>query len=1037
MKPFLTLLIGLLHFSLIGQTFKVKKYLEKQGLPNRFVSAIEQDAQGYLWVGTGNGIYRFDGFEFINAAPNAEQASITANLRQTNGVLWFGLNDGRLMKIVGQTCSPFDYGAIQPSKINQIVLSQSGTLMVLTQDQGLYCVNAAGIKKHYRAGLEEFVLYSLYPLTEYELLLGTDMGLIHAHLKTDGATTYDWNETIIETKVSTMVQSPFGLIIGTEDQGLYTYTLADGQIQSIIADQSDLSRYQINAIHIANNTNWHLATNNAGLIGLHLDTTTGQFSHQSYGHENDINMRSLRTVFVDRENNIWLGTFGQGLMLIQDQALCIHQSAGLQENNDFQAVHSRADQLFIASRNTVKICDKAPEKVLREIRVGNNSENHITALHADQQGTLWIGTQLDGLWQYDLSKGALKKFKLTDDILNNQINDLTGFENHLYVATEYGIFHIHDHQLLQNVISMQSGLAHNAVRSMHRDGQGRIWLASTHNEVTYIADGIIQNVPTPFQGALVEITCFAEDQQGQIWAGTDGNGVFMLTSHEQPVFTKAEGLHSDHCYGMTVDQYNRLWVTHRGAISRIDLNKRKIQVIEPTNDVDVLFAYNAVETTGSGHVYFGSDKGLIEYDLNRDNNMEIEPILNLSHLIINDSIYTSTDIHLNHGTYHIELQVIGISLADPQGVQYQYLLEGYDSEWSAPTHDRQMIYSKITDGHYKLRVRCFNANGFGGSKEINFSIHIAIPFWKTWWFIVGCLAATVSIILLIIRYRERALRKDQIKLQHALDDRTREVVQQKELLEISNKDITDSIRYAKNIQQAMLPSHSLLAQHFPDAFIYFKPRDIVSGDFYTIAKFEDVVVVSCADCTGHGVPGAFMSLIGSTILKEVSNDKTVQNSGQALIKLDHRLREMLTREGSTAVSDGMDISIFDYNIRTRKLQLASANRSTFLRHKGEWIEIKGDRRNVGGQTMELWEPFQLHSYNIEPGDCIYMFSDGITDQFGGPLGKKIKRSGLLEWLKTIHEQPMSVQREFIKTAFKDWKSKHEQTDDVIIMGIRF
>jgi ligand-binding sensor domain-containing protein/serine phosphatase RsbU (regulator of sigma subunit) len=1037
MKIYLTLLAGLFHLFIFGQTFKVKKYLEKQGLQNRFVSAIEQDEMGFLWIGTGDGIYRFDGFEFTNAAPYLEQVSVTASYHSSANDIWFGLGDGRLFRLQNQQVDAIVYGASQPSKINQIIVSATGTLYILSQDQGIFSIDTNGQKKHYHSGLEEFTLYCLYPLTEDQLLVGTDMGLIHVHLSNAGNCTYDWNETIIETKVSCIHHLDGTLIIGTDDQGIYSYHITDGSIQNLASSTGDLSRYQINAIHPENANNWSLATNNAGLIGIHKDDQTSLLSIQTYGHETDVNMRSLRTAFVDREGNIWLGTYGQGLIMIQDKAMCIHQASGTLGTNEYQAIHEFNDQLFLASTNVLKICDRTPQQVIKEITIGTNPDNTITSLFADRNDRLWIGTELDGLWQYSLSTGNLKKFKLSEDILNNQVNDLTGFDDHLYVATEYGIFHIHNNVLLQNVISMQSGLAHNAVRNMHRDAKGRIWLASTHNEVTYIADGVIQNIATPFNGALVEVTCFAEDQNGHIWAGTDGNGVFSLTRDEPIIFTKNDGLHSDHCYGMLVDHYNRLWVTHRGALSRLDLNNHKIQIVDPITDADILFAYNAVECSKTGKVFFASDKGLIEYDLNKDNNLEFEPILNVNRLLINDSLYQSNAIALAHGTYQIELQVIGISLSDPKGVLYQYFLEGYDSDWSAPTTDRKMIYNKITEGKYNLRVRCFTAKGFGGSKEISFQIEIAIPFWKTWWFICCSILIAIASVFIIINYRERALRQAKIKLQSLLDIRTREVVQQKELLEISNKDITDSIRYAKNIQQAMLPSHSLLKNQFADAFIYFKPRDIVSGDFYTIERFEDIIVVSCADCTGHGVPGAFMSLIGSTILKEVSKDKNVQHAGQALMKLDHRLREMLTREGTTTVSDGMDITLFDYNTSTRMLQIASANRSTFLYHKGEWIEIKGDRRNVGGQGLSSFEDFNIHQYVMEPGDCIYMFSDGITDQFGGPHGKKIKRSRLLEWLKSSQNHPMSEQREIIKSNFHNWKGTYEQTDDVIIMGIRF
>jgi serine phosphatase RsbU (regulator of sigma subunit)/ligand-binding sensor domain-containing protein len=1021
-----------------GQTYKMKKFHEKHGLPNRFVTAIEQDPQGYLWVGTGDGIYYFDGFDFISALPNSTQIAVSTCFKQDNGTIWFGLNDGRIFKSTNQKCTEVNYSRVDASKINQITEDAQHNIWLLSQDRGIFKLDNAENATHYAKGLEEFTLYSIAPLTENQMLVGTDLGLIHVSIDSQNMLTYEWNESIVETKITAISKADDHYVISTEDQGIYVWRSSDGYLETVQVDGRDLSSLQINDLHIQSKNQWQLSTNNAGLVGIHKDEHTSQYIIQTYGQQLDIGYRSIKTSYTDREHNIWIGTIGEGLAMIIDNAISTHLFNREGLSNNCQAICTQGNTLFRADSNKIFICDKTPTNVLTEIRIGNAEEaNIVTTLFADELQTLWIGTQSNGLWTYNMANHKLQKFSLSDDILNNQINDLSGFDQHLYVATEFGIFHIHNHVLLKNVISMQSGLAHNAVRSLFRDSQGRIWLASTHNQVTYIADGIIQNIPTPFNGALIEITCFAEDEHKNIWAGTDGNGVFQLTGQDQHIYNTDKGLRSNHCYGMIIDPFNRLWVTHRGAISRIDLSKKSIQVIEPSEADNLLFAYNAIDANTYGQIFFGSDQGIIEYDLGKDVVDEVEPLLQLRSLLINDSLYHQGPIDLKHGSYQIQLEVIAVSLKNPEGVIYQYLLEGYDNDWSQPTTNRKIAYNRLGYGNYILRVRAFNAEGFGGSTELSIPINIAIPIWRSWWFLIAAFASLVALILLIIKTRERNLRQNQINLQRALDARTKEVVRQKELLEISNKDITDSIKYAKNIQQAMLPSHETLDKYFNDTFIYFKPRDIVSGDFYTVEKFENMVVVSCADCTGHGVPGAFMSLIGSTILKEVTTDKTVQNASQVLVKLDSRLREMLNKHGATSVSDGMDISIFDYDTSTRRLRLASANRSSYLLHKGEWIEIKGDRRNVGGSELANKSDYTLHEYTIEPGDIIYLFSDGITDQFGGTLGKKIKKSGLLEWLQATHHAPMKDQREYIKQQFKSWKQDHEQTDDVIVMGIRF
>ena len=235
----------------------------------------------------------------------------------------------------------------------------------------------------------------------------------------------------------------------------------------------------------------------------------------------------------------------------------------------------------------------------------------------------------------------------------------------------------------------------------------------------------------------------------------------------------------------------------------------------------------------------------------------------------------------------------------------------------------------------------------------------------------------------------------------------------------------------------MLPSRDALNKYFPESLVYYKPRDIVSGDFYKVEQFEKTVVVSCADCTGHGVPGAFMSLIGSSLLKEVSRNRMVQSAGDVLMHLNNELNRILHKQSEKAIHDGMDIAVFDYNVETRIIKIASANRPVIFFHKNVWYELRGDRISIGEKSGDDLKSFTQHEFKAEPGDLIYLFSDGITDQFGGSNNKKLKRSGLLAWLKDIAHLTMSEQRQILKQNFKSWKGDREQLDDIILIGIRF
>ena len=276
-------------------------------------------------------------------------------------------------------------------------------------------------------------------------------------------------------------------------------------------------------------------------------------------------------------------------------------------------------------------------------------------------------------------------------------------------------------------------------------------------------------------------------------------------------------------------------------------------------------------------------------------------------------------------------------------------------------------------------------------------------------------------------------------LQTELDARTKEVVVvQKELLEIKNKDITDSILYANNIQRAMLPDPSMFERMFPESFVFYKPRDIVSGDFYWIFRHESKVIVACADCTGHGVPGAFMSMIGTVILKDVSFKPSVLDPAAALRDLNAQITELLhNKHGNFAVDDGMDISISEYDYKTGVLRTSSARRPIIVYKNGQRIEIKGDRHSIGGdKNFEGEKTFSLHSIQLEAGDSFYHFTDGLPDQFGGVEGKKLKKSGLIKLLDEVQHLEMQKQQQIIHKHFVNWKGDQNQVDDILLFGIR-
>jgi serine phosphatase RsbU (regulator of sigma subunit) len=268
-----------------------------------------------------------------------------------------------------------------------------------------------------------------------------------------------------------------------------------------------------------------------------------------------------------------------------------------------------------------------------------------------------------------------------------------------------------------------------------------------------------------------------------------------------------------------------------------------------------------------------------------------------------------------------------------------------------------------------------------------------------------------------------------------LIDKNQIVEQQKELLEIRSKEIKDSIEYAKRIQTASFPSRKILEKITSDCFIFYKPRDIVSGDFYWFGEVDDKVIIIAADCTGHGVPGAFMSMYGIAFLNEIVNKEKVFKPNEILNSLREKIASSLNRgDDEFETMDGMDMSAITFDQNNQRVLFAGANNPLFLIRDNE-LEIFGaDKMPVA--YYQRMDPFQLHEIEIRHGDCLYIFTDGLIDQFGGDQGKKFLSKRLKDILLSISYLNMSEQYRHIEGAFTEWKGEYFQVDDVLVVGMR-
>lgn len=283
-------------------------------------------------------------------------------------------------------------------------------------------------------------------------------------------------------------------------------------------------------------------------------------------------------------------------------------------------------------------------------------------------------------------------------------------------------------------------------------------------------------------------------------------------------------------------------------------------------------------------------------------------------------------------------------------------------------------------------------------------------------FTVGLLLITIIVVILAIRYLEKR--------------KTNKILAEK------NKNITESITYARKIQSAVLPPEDLINKMLPEHFILYLPRDIVSGDFYWITRIDNKTIVAAADCTGHGVPGAFMSVLGFTLLNEVVGDLEELKPNLILNKLRYKVKNALRQEGNVyEAQDGIDIAICLIDQEKLTLEYSGAHNPMVIIKNGELVKIKGDRMPVGFQIKED-ESFTNHKIDFSKGDMLYLYSDGYIDQFGGENGNRFKTGKFERILGNIYTKPVTHQKNYLEKTLLNWKGDYDQIDDILVMGIR-
>jgi len=1057
--PFILLIT--LCSMLAGQDYKVKQFGVSQGLPQDYVYSIHQDASGYLWIGTGDGLARFNGISFEIFTEADSLCSNFISCSHTDGLnSWFGHNDGGISYFDGIGFSKVVAGEQDAGSITEIKL-MGDIIWASTQSGGIWRIGPDHEAMLLKDPDHPLQIFSMEFLSSTELAVGSLDGvhilsLVNESNKLEFVSTL---EGIPETRIQDLMMSrdESTLYIITEDDGIYFFDPdKPNSLPSalgIVLKAGIEGQQQI--LEDSKGALW-ISTFGNGLYKLIPDSEGRFTTWLNYNESNGLPGDNLKVVFEDREENTWLGMYGEGLIRLVDAAYTFYSFEENELMNDIHSIYATEESLLFGSGSGLIRFDKSTGdyKLVSGTEYGL-PDDRITAIVGSPLGELWIGTSQNGVYHLNPGEDRFAGVPISTGTLENSINALAYEASLLWISTDKGVCRIDQPggEPIWFTIS-NAGLPHNTIDNLQMDDSGTAWLSTISTTLSYIQDDTVSRLDIPTIGSALSIRSIIRGPEGQLWIGTYGNGVYKLDGDSAINYTTENGLLSNFCNALVSDDINYIWVSHRGGLSRIRISDGQVsQVQEEAGIVQSMdFNQNAVFKDQEGIIWFGSNYGVLVYNPGLEKQHTPPPALSLVSVLINNTSHQVEDeIKLPPGRHTIRIEFIGINLENPRGVTYSYSMDGLGESWSRSSTENHVTFTKLPYGNYTFKLRAYDSNGNSNINPLELRIQISKPLWKRWWIQLLSLIAFSTGILAIIKRREFTLKLEKQKLEKTVNERTQEVVDQKEEIEHQrdalqiqsekitriNQNITDSIVYASYIQKAIFPPAESLTGVFPESFIMSRPKYIVSGDFFWMANQKEKHVFTVADCTGHGVPGALMSMLGITLLDKIVNNQKCIDAAKILNQMKDGIINALRQTlDSNTTSDGMDMALCVFDPVTNKLQYSGGFIPLVLIRDGELKSLKADPMpvGIGGITSKKFTNQELE---LQKGDQIFLYSDGYEDQFGGEENVKFSRQKLRELLLETSTLPVKDQKVHLENRMNEWISGHEQIDDMMIVGIRF
>lgn len=1101
MKKILVILFIVLQYNInYAQHHRFRHLSVDDGLSHNGVFAITQDEKGFIWIGTENGLNRYDGNQ-IKIFQNDPENKNTLSSNDINCLvsyknkLWVGTHSGGLNVIDLRTYKikryPYDKngnGKINSEYIQSLELSPDNKIYVGTYDGGINIIEPETDKITYlNTSSEKNLLSNWIKAMDFDnegnlWIAHPNFGVSKNNLKT-GENILFTDTTISIGKINNLnlrtlfCDSKNNVWISTWSAGINVYdqhkkimldnkaylenkTEEEKKKESVISNLNkagmvfDFSEDEFGNI-------WIVGVEE-GLFCYNPKTNKVRQFKNSPSDPTTICDNNLLSVFTDHSGLVWSGSLSAGLNIFNPYTDRFGYYKAEPENefgmpnNQVWVTHQGkySGEIFIGITGNIVSFDSKNDQFKKVIVDPSgksllNEQALVQAIYEDSNGNIWFAVNGAGIYYYNRKTFANNHYgmKLEEGgLLHHTASSIVeDHEGKVWVAMILGGINIYhpDTKKFTAILQRKNGFSGNYIRSILLDKNDHLWVATDSglNEINTKTEKINYHFASKNGLNDNDIYCLYQDKQFLLIGTNTGLSSYNLKTKKFTNLSELHGIGKGGVASIAKDVDGNLWIQGAKGITKVDISDYSARNYDFSDGLQSNeFPYDAVKSLAGGEIIFGGNKGLNFFNPRNLIRNTHEPNVVITNFLLQNKeqkfdsdISFLEEVTLNYDHYFFTVEFAALDYTNTSKNKFKYKLEGFKDEWVEIGNNHQVTFVNLAPGEYTLSILACNNDGIWSKKPAQLKIIITPPFWQTIWFYALCLIMIVLIIYGYIKYREKKLVKEKTVLEDRVNQRTSELREEKEKVEEAHQEIRDSISYAKRLQEAILPPTKMITENIHENFVFYQPKDIVAGDFYWAEKVNNWFFIAAADCTGHGVPGAMVSVVCSNALNRTVKEFGITDTGKILDTTTELVLETFSKSDAD-VKDGMDISLIGINIDTNEIYWSGANNPLWYTENGEMKEIRADKQPIGKSDNR--KPFTSHQINISSGEMIYLITDGYADQFGGEKGKKFKYRPFSDLLINISSLPAEEQKQKLNETLKNWQGDLEQNDDICVIGIK-